>query len=783
MQDPKPDFSSSLEPLLPASQRIAEVPQQGNAPAAMVVEEYAPKGGGINFRPVLRAIRRHPIVIVGTAALVSAIAVFTSGLSNPSYQGKFQILVEPVTPDPSNAQVLAPGPGGPPAEVSMDYATQIQILRGQDLLSDITKQVQTKYPGFTGFELMQNLTVERIGAGDYNTQSKVLEIGFQGNDANLVRYVLEQTKNRYLRWSLDERSGKVDNAVKFIDGQLPGLRRRVSELQGQLQRLQESYQVIDPQDQGAQLFKQVREMAAQTQQIQGQLREQRQLYNNLQQQLKLNPQEAVVASSVSQNPNYQTLLAKVKEVEQQIAAASADLQPDNPQMQSLLERRQNLQGILDQESRRILQETGGGGSKVLSFQSPLRVSMIEKLIETNNGLQMLQIREQELTQAQKSIEEQARRFPGVARQYTDLRQQLELANRTLTLLLTQRETLRVQAAQREFPWKVISAPAVMTDATGAPLPNYGKATRNIMVGTAGGLFLGLALALLLERKRNVFSSTEDVQEVQDLPLLGSIPFHQPLERFGRMADTVLLQPDAEASRREEQADFVASCDYLFTNLSFQHNDPPIRAVSVCGMEPGDGQSTIAIHLARTAASMGQRVLLVDANWQKPSLHEYLRVDNRVGLSDMLVNDTNKAMIQPAPGLENLYLLPFGEMPLANGRLIASPRMMRLVEKLQGSFDFVVFDTPPLVAAMETNFLAAQTDGVILVLAVGKTKRTTTQQVMQQLKTFKIPCLGVVANHIGSAVSSDERDNEPAAIQDGFAGLYQDTHESMRERVG
>jgi capsular exopolysaccharide synthesis family protein len=486
---------------------------------------------------------------------------------------------------------------------------------------------------------------------------------------------------------------------------------------------------------------------------------------------------------LSQNPNYQNLLTKVKEVEQQIAAASADLQPDNPQMQSLLERRQNLSILLSQESQRLLRDSGGKDNKVLSFQNPLRLSMIEKLIETNNGLQMLQIREQQLIQAQRALEQQAQRFPGVARQYTDLKQQLELANRTLNQLLTQRESLRVQAAQREFPWELISAPTILADATGAPLPTYGKATRNILLGTTGGLFLGLALALLLERKRNVFASVEDVQEVQELPLLGAIPFHQPLGRFGRFADTVLLQPEAEISRQEQQADFISSCDYLFTNLSFQYTDPPIRAVAVCGVEPGDGQSTIALHLARTAASMGQRVLLVDANWQKPSLHEYLQVDNLVGLSDMLVNDTNKAMIQPAPGIDNLYVLPFGEMPLNNGRLIASPRMMRLVEKLQSSFDFVVFDTPPLGAAMETNFLAAQTDGVILVLAVGKTKCTMANQITQQLKTFKIPCLGIVANNVGQSSNSDEGNEDLETLQNGFAGLmHQENHESFRERV-
>jgi polysaccharide biosynthesis transport protein len=792
MHDNKSEFSA-----LQDSEPSMYSPTRGNPEMAMMpsgantIEEAVPTGGGINFRPIFRAAKRHPIVIVGTAAIVSAIAVMTSGLSNPTYQGKFQLLIEPATSDnsPVRPSDIAQGTSNNGQEPKVDYNTQIQILRSSKMLTDIAKQVQGRFPSFLPYELNDGLNVSRLGGNDFLAQSNVIEVSFQGNDPNVVREVLERTAKRYLRYSLEDRKSRVTGAVQFIDDQLPGYRQRVSALQQQLQRLQESYKVIDPQNQGEELFLQVRQANNQFQQVQGQLREQRRLYNNLQQQLQLNPSEAIVASSLSQNPNYQNLLAQVKEVERQIAVAQADLQPDNPQMQSLLERRQNLAQLLSQESQRILQQSGGqggGSAQVTSFQSPLKLELIEKMIEAGNGVQMLQIREQEMIRTRQELERQAQSFPGVARQYTDLRQQLELATKTMNQLLSQRESLRVEAAQREFPWELISPPALALGADGQPLPTYGKVMRNILLGTAGGLFLGLALAILMERKRNVFSSMEDVTEANDLPLLGQLPFHAPIERFGRLADTVLLLTEAEERRQEDQSQFVAACDYLFTNLCFQHTDPPIRSFAVCGMESGDGQSTLVLQLGRTAASMGQRVLIVDANWQNPQLHEYLRISNHVGLGDMLVNDTNKAVIQQAPGIENLFVLPFGEMPLSNGRLIASPRMMKLVEKLQANFELVIFDTPRLTEAMETNFLAAQTDGVLLVLSVGKTKRSMTQQVMQQLKSFKIPCLGVVANHTGNAGASapeEEAQEDVAPLQDGFATLvHQETHDPRSQRV-
>jgi polysaccharide biosynthesis transport protein len=783
MHDSKPEFSAIPESEPGAPTR--GIPEMPTMSVSVPTPETAPRGGGLNLRPIWRAARRHPVIIVGTAGIVSAIAVLTSGLSNPTYQGKFQLLIEPATSGgPMTDPAALSQTSGVTAEPRVDYNTQVQILRSSKMLSDISRQVKEHFPKFASQDLVENLVVARVGAGDFNAQSNVIEVQFQGNDHNIVREVLDTSAKRYLRYSLEDRKTRISSAVQFIDDQIPGYRQRVSTLEQQLQRLQENYQVIDPQDQGAKLFLQVRDVSNQHQQLQGQLREQRRLFDNLQQQLQLTPEEAIISSSLSQNPNYQGLLTQLKEVERQIAVASADLQPENPQMQSLVEKRQNLSRLLAQESQRLLQQAGAKANnpRVTNFQNPLRVELIEKMIESKNGVEMLQIRDQELARARQTLERQAQAFPGVARQYTELRQQLDLANKTLTQLLTQRETLRVQAAQREFPWELISPPALLLGADGQPLPTYGKVMRNILLGTAGGLFLGLAFALLMERKRNVFSTVDDITETNELPLIGTLPFHAPIKQFGRLSDTVLLLGEAEERRREEQSQFVAACDYLFTNLCFQNTDPPIRSFAVCGMESGDGQSTLVLQLGRTAASMGQRVLVVDANWQNPQLHKYLKISNHVGLGDMLVNDTNKAVIQQAPGIENLFVLPFGEMPLNNGRLIASPRMMKLVEKLQSNFELVIFDTPLILEAMETNFLAAQTDGVLLVVSVGKTKRSITSQVMQQLKTFKIPCLGVVANHAGELETADHPVDE-APMQDAFAGLmHQEAHEQRSPRV-
>jgi polysaccharide biosynthesis transport protein len=758
MADPRVGMVTELESDLPipASSR-------GEMAAGSVMPVTEDGGGsqsskGLSIRPLFKAVRRHPLLIMLITTGATTVAALLSGLSAPTYEGRFQLLVEPVTDvpstEPQSISGLTEGKGG---DRGLDYATQVQILRGSRLLSDISEQVQARYPQFGPFNLFRGLSIQRVGT-DFTNASKILEVVYQGENPAEVLYVLEKTSERYLRYSLEERKTRISNGVKFIDEQLPSLRQRTNALQGQLQTLQEKYRVFNPQDQGEALFTSLRQFTSQQQEVQGQLLQQKKLYTRLQQQLKLTPDEAVAASALSDNPTYQKLQAQLKEVDQQIALASASLQPDNPRMQVLVEQRQNLARVVEQESQQVLRQEGKAidRSKVLAFQNPLRQSLIKQLVDTGNSIQLLEIRNQELTQNRAAAQQQAAVFPSVTRQYTDLQQQLELANRTLNQLLTQRESLRVGAAQTEFPWEMIARPALIVDANGAPMPTYQKFMRNLLLGAAGGLFLGIAAALLLERNRNQFSTSDDIADATEMPLLGVLPFHKPLERLGNTSDTVLLNPDAEDRRLIEQSQFSAACDYLFTNLCFLQSGPPVRALAICSPEPGDGKSTVAVQLAQTAASMGQRVLLVDANWQNPQLHNYLNLPNLTGLGDVITNDTNKAVIQQVPGTENLFLLPFGQLPFPNGRPLASPRMMHLVEKLQTGFDLVIYDTPYLLASMETNFLAAQTDGVVLVISTGKTKRTLATQMVQQLKGFKIPCLGVVSNTTGETGSAKSR---------------------------
>lgn len=717
---------------------------------------------GLNFRPILRTIQRKALLILGITGVVGGGTFYWANTTiNPVYEGSFRILVEPVT---SEARIVEPSAlarsqgqtaGG---QISnLDYATQLEVLKSPEMLSKIHEKVKKKYP-ISYFALDKGLVVQRLVDKKSPEPTKILEVRYGAEDPKQVQFVLGVVADEFLKYSLTERTSRINQGSRFIDEQLQKeLNPRVNDLRSRLQTLQQQYKLSDPKTQADQLLAQLREITNQQAQTQRDLQEQKSLYISLQKQLELTPEEAVAASALSEDPNYRVLQAKIQEIDNQIAIESGRFLSDSPTIQSLQDKRRNLIALQESESQRILGQnlagTTNNNPQVQAFQNSVRVGLIQKLVEADNQIKMLDIRNQALSRTRNSIERQTQEFPRVARQYTDIQGQLEIANRTREQLLTQREALRVEAAQKQYPWELVAKPGIATDPKGNPIPSASQAKNMKIMGLAGGLLLGVAVALLIEKIRDIFYSSKEMKDDIPLPLLGVIPLYKRANQLLNSNAFVESLEETESSNKSA-APFLEAFDSLYANIRFLFSDPPIRSLTVCSAKSGDGKTTVALHLAQTAAAMGQRVLLVDANFRHPQLHSRLDLPNQKGLSDLLAKKlAPDELIQRSPLADNLFVLTSGQ-PLPNStKLLASAHMQYLMEEFQATFDLVIYDTSHLVSFMDANFLAAHTDGILMVVGVRKTSRSVVMQVLNQLNTFRLPTLGVVANHVRKGTTS------------------------------
>jgi len=183
---------------------------------------------------------------------------------------------------------------------------------------------------------------------------------------------------------------------------------------------------------------------------------------------------------------------------------------------------------------------------------------------------------------------------------------------------------------------------------------------------------------------------------------------------------------------------------LRTNLEFSSLDHPLRTMVVTTATSEEGKSTTLANLAVIMAEGGKRVILVDCDLRRPALHDIFGVPNDEGLTTMLRDDAalNDPPLQKI-GLEGLALLPSGPLPANPAVLLGSRRMREVIATLRERADLVLFDAPPVVAVTDAAVLAAQTDGVLLVLRAGSTRREYAQRAKALLEKVNVRIIGAV----------------------------------------
>jgi polysaccharide biosynthesis transport protein len=271
-------------------------------------------------------------------------------------------------------------------------------------------------------------------------------------------------------------------------------------------------------------------------------------------------------------------------------------------------------------------------------------------------------------------------------------------------------------------------------------PSSPKVRRNTVIGGFLGGLLGLAIAFLLYRLDRRLREPHDLEEIFDLPLLGVIP---ESASYSASAKGSLPPREAEAFRM------------LRANMRYLNVDRDIRTIVVTSAVPGEGKTTVATYLAHSAATMGARTLLIEADLRRPTLRNRLGLDTRVGLGEVLIgaSDTSDAVrridIGAGQGEEHettcLDLLPVGGIPPNPAGLIESDAMADLLRWAAAEYDFVLIDTPPLTAVSDAISLLRRVDGVLIVSRLGMSTTDAASHLRERLTSLGAPVLGVVAN--------------------------------------
>ncbi len=678
--------------------------------------------GGLELGRLLAIFRRKSLLILSITSAVALLAQLKTLTDQPVYKAGFEILTNSVTVEnqvlSSVPQTLGSRPENPEAPATTLDETKIRVLQSPAILNPLVEQLQPQYPQISYELLAKNLKVTA-------SQHNILAVTFSDPDANLVRDVLSRLSNQYLEYSLATRQGDVRQGLVFVEEQLPTLEALVARQQAKLQNFRQQFNLIDPQLQAEQLSGQLGDLAQDRLKTQTQLSEARLLFSEMQAQLRSRGIEDASGSALTANPRYQRLLDQLLEVDSQFAKDSTLYLDSSPDMQVLQEQRQNLLPLLQREGVRAQREVA---SQIQELEN--RAESIEKSAAVLNA--------------------QVKQLSFVTREYSDIQRELQIATDNLNQFLTKREGLRIEAAQREVPWQLLTPPS-------APLPQSASAKRRLALGIGLGFLLGLAAALLSERLSNRIHSPKEIKELTQLPLLGVIPTNRLLNSAPHQLPTTLSDfPLLTGHPLQAQISlpFQEAFRTLYANLRFISPDTPIRSLVVSSPTANAGKTTVALYLAQAAAAAGQRVLLVDADLRRPRLHQYLQMSASPGLTDVVSSGFDlENVLRPVAWESNLSLLSCGSIPPDATRILASQSMQQFMAKALTAFDLVIYDMPPLLGISDAYFLAPQTDGLLLVVRLHQLKRVLLEQAIDELRVPAVPILGAVANASDEATSS------------------------------
>lgn len=692
--------------------------------------------GGLNLGQVGAALRRRALLIVGVTGVVATAAVLKAESEPPIYQGQFDILTQPVTGEgkaiANLPQTLGSRDAIAPPETEKDVATTIQVLKSPLILNPVVENLQSKYPNLEYESFIKGLVIG-------SKQKDILTVGYVAGDQQLVSDVLKEIADAYLNYSLKERQQDIDQAINFVQGRITngGLRQRVEELQNKLRTLRSVNNLIEPAQQSQQVSAQISSFTQQQLENRVQYEQMLAQYQELQKELAQQPGERVGNSILSENPRYQRILDEIQKIQIETKSQSAVFTDNNPTIQALQQKTTNLIPMLNAEENRVQNE----------FQ---------------NRIQTLQARDLSLSDKIERLNAELRNLATVTRDYENIQRELQIATEGLNQFLTKQQALEIEKSQKQQPWRLLDPQLTKVE---QPEAVSQSARRNLALGGALGLLLGVGAALVIDKLSNVYYTSKDLKETTRLPLLGVVPFSKELAASAKQ--------DAQLGRVHQatRAAFFEVFRSLYTNILLLGSDTPIRSLVVSSATPEDGKTTVAIQLALAAAAMGQRVLLVDANLRCPTIHQRVGLMNIQGLTDVISSELEWSnVIERSPLEDNLYVMAAGPIPPDSTRLLASVKMQDLMNELHNSFDLVIYDTTPIVGFADANLLAANTNGVMLVAGLGKLKRTAFAQALEEIQVSGTAILGLVAN----------KSKESTAISQSN---YQQYYKMSVERVG
>lgn len=672
----------------------------------------------LHFLDYWRIIRIRKTVILAVFLLVVITSTVVTFILPQTYSSSARIKVERDQTDIS-------GVTGPPVPGGMYdpyfLQTEFEVIKSECILSNVvadlqgdlqrskfTKQVsdglQDLFRGRTDSQKME--IVKRLIDLRTVRNTSLIEINVYAGDAGVASAIANSVAQTYRQYRLDQRKNLTQEGINALQERLAEQEAKIHEAQTNVDGLRLKYKVSDYMAGGstptvlmtAETLRRIEQLRIESQ---AELVRQQTLLEKLN-TMKEDPDrlaEAIPTSGI-QDSLLGTLLEQRTLAEQKLVSLQKEYGPENTEYKKLTSQ-------VDDIKIKIKDRVSGVLAGLETHVASLGQSLTNLQLEVEKAMKI-------------DLDKAAESQP-----YWEAKQHLEELQHFSQILY-----MKIAGEKTDLQLPKNSMVEIIDTAKPGLNPVKPNKALNIGLGIIIGLVVGVGLAFFIEYLDTSVKTIDDVERALGSPVLGVVP-----QNVGILLDEGIESPHAEAYR------------VLRTNVLFSRKDDKLNTLAVVSAGAGEGKSTTVFNLAAVFAQSGQRVLMVDSDLRRPTLHKMLRVTNNVGLTNYLLKQNTLEEVIQTTTLPTLDFMASGKLPSSSLGILSSAQMRDLIAELKQHYDFIFFDSPPIMGVSDASILASEVDMTLQVIQYRRYPQPMNIRAKQLIEKVGGNLVGIVLNNI------------------------------------
>ncbi len=726
---PPHDPSGQRPPDISSDVTLARTPRQATVPASATPFVLWPaepqRKNAVEMADVAAILRRRSRIMLLTFLTVVGLSLLYLLLAPRVYEAKATLLAKSSESE-NDLLTQALGPSQP-----RSLQTQVAVVRNDLIL----KRAIRSLPADQQPDLFKTADIK----AEPITATDLIEVSAHTRDKKSAAALANAVCNQYVHFSQGKNRQSTRSTREYVQNQLRTARTNLNKAQTNLRQFKERSGVFDVSKEAGGLVEQTQRIEQGWQDARSSKAANLAQLQELQRVVRQTPASKVVPVDIRRKPEVEAMKLELTRLEGERIRLLQEYTPTGDPVVAINGQISAL--------RRKLQSQAQTEVGTWRFEaSPVRAAAMQDIARLRGEVWANEAQgtayKHALITARRRLAGMPQREQTLSRLTLDagaLQRTYDLLNERLQALRIN-EQARVASAELAFPAELSGVRQIK--------PNI---PRTIVLALMAGLILALGLAALTDQLDDRMHSEREVRQATQLPMLASVPFLA--NRVGHNLYAPSIEPTP----------LLETFQLLHTNIEFSAADEPIRAIAITSSVPGEGKSVTALNLAIAAALSGERVILVDCDLRRPALHRLCSLPNQVGLSNVLTGAQPLEHALQTTDVPGLRVITSGTIPPNAVKLLKSRAAATLFQQLREQADFIVLDTPPVLALADAQVVTSLADATLLVISSKETGRREVARTMNLLSQSDTEVIGVLLNKTTGKESNDYYGHRSYAI--------------------